>query len=318
MVGKKIFGGLTVTAIILLLIFSISLSSPQFYDRRESMEQSTACLDCHEDYEATLAGTAHRLSSEGDLKSSMFVNCINCHDGWEKHLDDPSVETIEKLDGLASIDQAEVCGRCHQTAHQQAMESTDPHFRSDISCLDCHAVHNNPRKMLVKDEEQNFCLSCHNEVKGEFHRRSNHPLQSANIRCTDCHKIDGIKDHGMSVGHDWNCQSCHSDYAGPFLYEHPVVYDHLVEGGGCIECHQPHGSPNDRLLNQPQNGTCLQCHGTPPGHRLNHDGLGTKLACVDCHSEIHGSYDNRLFLDPDLGNKLFPDCYQSGCHNLNR
>jgi DmsE family decaheme c-type cytochrome len=258
------------------------------------------------------------LSSDGEIKSPLFVGCINCHDGWKKHLEDPSAETIVNPSGLTSIDQSEVCNRCHQTAHQQAMVTTDPHFRADISCLDCHAVHNNPHKKLVKDDSQNFCLSCHNEVAGEFHRRSNHPLQSANIRCTDCHKIDDIKDPSLAVGHNWNCQSCHSDYAGPFLYEHPVVYDHLVEGGGCVECHQPHGSPNDRLLNQPQNGTCLQCHGTPPGHRTNHSGLGTKLACVDCHSEIHGSYDNKLFLDPDLGNKLFPDCYQSGCHIFNR
>ena len=122
----------------------------------------------------------------------------------------------------------------------------------------------------------------------------------------------------MATGLNWKCQGCHSDVAGPYLYEHPVTYQHLVEGVGCTECHSPHGSPNDRLLTQPGNGVCLQCHGTPPGHRTRHSGLGTKLACVDCHSDIHGSYDNNKFLDPMLGTKLFPNCYQSGCHIFNR
>ena len=62
---------------------------------------------------------------------------------------------------------------------------------------------------------------------------------------------------------------------------------------------------------------CLQCHSVPSGHLTTHDGLGVKYDCVECHSEIHGSYDSRLLLDPDLNSKFFPDCYQSGCHSAN-
>lgn len=170
--------------------------------------------------------------------------------------------------------------------------------------------------MLVADDRENYCLACHTAVGMEFKRRSVHPLESGNVRCTDCHNLAGIEDPMLAVGLNWRCQECHAERSGPFLYEHPVVNNHLIEGGGCVECHQPHGSPNDRLLNQPNNGVCMQCHAVPAGHRTEHSGLGTKLACVECHNQIHGSYDNRLFLDPELGTKLFPDCYQSGCHNL--
>lgn len=317
MFREKIFRVIKLTVPLLMTACSLSLSSPQ-YSRQELDEQSATCLDCHEGYETSLAGSAHRLSSGREIKSSIGVGCISCHKGWEKHLEEPSAETIIKLGALSLIDQAEVCGNCHLTPHQQTMVTTDPHTRRNISCFDCHTIHNNPVKNLVKDAGQEFCLTCHTEVASEFHRRSNHPLQSLNISCTDCHSIDNIKSPSLAVGHGWQCQRCHTDYAGPFLYEHPVVYNHLVNGGGCTECHESHGSPNDRLLKQPENGTCLQCHGVPPGHRTRHSGLGARLACVDCHSEIHGSYDNKLFLDPDLGNKLFPDCYQPGCHIINQ
>ena len=78
----------------------------------------------------------------------------------------------------------------------------------------------------------------------------------------------------------------------------------------------PHGSGNERLLAQKGSTLCLQCHGVPPRHRTEHSGLGTKLQCVECHSEVHGSNHNAKFLDPDLGSKLFSNCYQSGCHAL--
>jgi DmsE family decaheme c-type cytochrome len=151
----------------------------------------------------------------------------------------------------------------------------------------------------------------------EFKRRSAHPLESGNIRCTDCHDIAGIDDPLLAAGLNFDCQECHAEKSGPFIYEHPVVNNHTVDGRGCVACHEPHGSPNDRLLNQPGNLVCLQCHAVPVGHRLQHSALGAKLACIECHNQVHGSFDGSKFLDPDLGLKLFPDCFQSGCHSLN-
>jgi hypothetical protein len=42
--------------------------------------------------------------------------------------------------------------------------------------------------------------------------------------------------------------------------------------------------------------------------------VATQLACVSCHSEIHGSDHNRALLDPDLGMKLPLNCFRAGCH----
>lgn len=280
-------------------------------------ENSSACLECHDDKAQSLLGSPHQLGEKSSLPSPIKVECIDCHDGWKNHLENPSPENITRGDSLSLLGEVELCSRCHLTTHQAAMASTDPHQRADLTCSSCHTIHDNHNKALVKNEMQNFCLSCHKSIDLEFQQRSVHPLHAGIVHCIDCHHLSSTKVVDFLDGFNWTCQNCHDDKAGPYLYEHPVVYDYLVEGNGCTECHEPHGSVNDRLLRQPGSGTCLQCHGLPPGHLTNHSGLGAKLPCTECHTDIHGSYESRLFLDPDLGVKFFPDCYQSGCHTLN-
>lgn len=279
-------------------------------------QESPACLDCHEDMSASLLNTPHELRQGPAEASSMDVTCTGCHDGWQEHIEDPTRDNIDMPSELPPPAQGEVCGRCHLTAHQSAMVTTDPHSRADLSCSSCHTVHGNMNEYLVREDLDNYCVSCHSSVAMEFQRRSAHPVESGNIRCVDCHDLSSIKNAEFEIGFDWRCQTCHEENAGPFLYEHPVTYSHLVEGGSCMECHEPHGSVNDRLLRQTSWALCFQCHNTPPGHATMHSGLGSKHDCVQCHSEIHGSFSNNLLLDPDLGDKMFPDCYQSGCHSV--
>ncbi len=296
-----------------LLALSISASTPVSFSKNELLETTELCLDCHDGMAESLDRSVHRVASESS-SSSISVGCIGCHDGWEVHVEDPTVDNIETGSGLSVTTQAEICGRCHVTPHQTAMISTDPHGNAGVACLECHTIHFNSNEKLVANDREVFCLSCHGGIATEFRRRSAHPLESGNIRCVECHDLSGMQNPLFASGLDWTCQDCHSELSGPFLYEHPVVNAHLVEGGGCVECHQPHGSSNDRLLNQSGDGTCLQCHGIPPKHRVEHGGIAAQYTCVNCHSEVHGSFDNRMFLDPDLGMKMPFDCYQ--CHIL--
>lgn len=274
------------------------------------------CLDCHENIDATLKNSPHEIRAVEKSRESMAVTCIDCHDGWKEHLKNPEAGNIQKGSEISPARQGAVCGGCHVTPHQTAMVTDDPHFGAGLSCSTCHRIHGNRNRYLVNEDLDNFCTSCHTATAMEFERRSAHPVESGNIRCVDCHQLGSLTNSEFKVGFDWQCQRCHEERAGPFPYEHPVVYSHLVEGGGCTECHEPHGSVNDRLLKQPGKTLCLQCHGIPPGHQTNHSGLGARYDCVQCHSEIHGSFSNRLLLDPELGDKLVPNCYQAGCHSL--
>jgi predicted CXXCH cytochrome family protein len=64
----------------------------------------------------------------------------------------------------------------------------------------------------------------------------------------------------------------------------------------CATCHDPHGSPNERMLVQKQPFMCQRCHS-----HIRHPGTlydGRVIAssnriyarsCVTCHSMVHGS-----------------------------
>lgn len=315
--------GCSQVSLTLLLLFFLSATVPLAaasppYSRDETISKSAMCVECHQEAADNLKGSAHQQTILDDKSARVIVGCIGCHSGWEKHLEEPAKDNIVIPTNLSLPKQAEICGSCHLSDHQATMLTTDPHGRAQLACNSCHTVHGNKAKSLVKDDLENFCGTCHTNVVAQFKSRSAHPLVTDNIRCSSCHPADNRKDPVLARGIDWSCQNCHSEYAGPHVFGHPVTETYLFQGGGCTECHNPHGSPNDRLLTQPGNGVCLQCHGIPPAHRTAHSGMAVKIDCVNCHTDIHGSDDNRKFLDPQLNTKFFADCYQSGCHERGR
>jgi DmsE family decaheme c-type cytochrome len=100
---------------------------------------------------------------------------------------------------------------------------------------------------------------------------------------------------------DMVCTKCHTETAGPFVYEHAVV-----KTEGCTACHTPHGGPNPRLLNRANvNTICLQCHSpatnftafTPTGP--SHNQATQYQACTICHTAIHGSNVSNVFFNPE-------------------
>jgi DmsE family decaheme c-type cytochrome len=270
------------------------------------------CLACHDGYAETLAGTAHALQPPAE---NVEVHCTKCHTGGSVHIEDPSVTNIGNPATMPNAQLLEICQQCHVPHAEAENIALDPHVGRGLSCVSCHSVHKG-YDGLLSDDQAMFCGKCHVDVTASFRLRSNHPLLEDAVTCLSCHSLVGKNEPQTGHGPSANCYTCHPEQSGPYRYQHAAAISFAVEGGGCTECHRPHGSPNDRLLNQPASGLCLQCHGMPPGHRIEHSGLGSKLACVDCHSEIHGSNHNGLLLDPDLGVKLFPDCFQSGCHQV--
>jgi len=81
------------------------------------------------------------------------------------------------------------------------------------------------------------------------------------------------------------------------VFEHEVV---AVEG--CTTCHSPHGSVNRHLLAYQRVGDlCLQCHPGQPFFHVAVDESGRRTTaindCTRCHTEIHGSNNDALFLN---------------------
>ena len=83
-----------------------------------------------------------------------------------------------------------------------------------------------------------------------------------------------------------------------------------------MTCHEPHGSSLPRMVKQPyappHQQLCTQCHSVP--RHFSNSMHGTSFSgvpCNDCHTDIHGSYDNRLFVNESLKAQ---GCFNSGCH----
>jgi len=273
------------------------------------------CLECHDGYDADLAFTSHQLRSQTSRTTSQ-VACVSCHSDAEQHVEDPSVDNIGNPANLDGFEVTKTCSACHIGHVDLDNYGYDAHSVDQLNCAACHQVHGGTQSLLLDDSAE-FCEACHTGPATGFARRSNHPLRQGALTCLSCHRF--AKRQGQSLAYDLNrvCRDCHPEQAGPFLYEHEATNAYAVEGGGCVECHAPHGSNNDRLLRQPGNQLCRQCH-FPARHDIAHGGIWADYPCQSCHTDTHGSFVSNLYLDPDLSFKFGSNCLQSGCHDLNR
>jgi DmsE family decaheme c-type cytochrome len=300
----------------LALLVIIVFGFPSATLTKDSDVDDETCLDCHEDYNRSLTSTVHRLSSEIE-KPAATVACASCHAGAEAHLDDPSTETITNPANQAGREIIKTCTQCHQGHSALDDYGYDAHSIAELSCTSCHKVHGHDAKLLL-DRDAEFCFECHASTRDQFRRRSNHPVLQKAMTCLSCHSFVKRDDQAVMYDLQQHCRDCHPEQGGPFLYEHQAVNAYSAQSGtGCVDCHHPHGSPNDRLLKQPGNQTCTQCH-YPARHRTAHDGAYADVSCQFCHTDTHGSFNSNFFLDPDLPAKYGLDCYQSGCHTLVR
>ena len=275
------------------------------------------CLDCHEDMNKTLHHTPHRLSSE-ITSPKVNISCTSCHAGGEVHIEDPSEDNISNPANLDGRDILTVCSQCHVSHRELDNYGFDNHAVLEMNCTKCHDIHGGTRSLLL-DDKASFCQKCHIETKTKFHRRSNHPVMQGNLTCLSCHRFTRRQDDNVQYDINRVCQDCHPDEGGPVLYEHDAVNGYSVQGGGCVNCHEPHGSENNYLLKQRGNGLCKNCHveHVTRHHNQLWDEVWSKIPCQTCHIDTHGSFVSKLLLDPDLPVKFNGDCYQSGCHSLN-
>ena len=171
---------------------------------------------------------------------------------------------------------------------------------NDVSCTDCHSVHNAKEKQfLLAKSQPALCQTCHLQTRAEFAKPFRHRVNENLVKCTDCHNQHGgflTKQLRATASQDVVCFKCHVDKAGPFTFEH-----HPVKTEGCMACHLPHGSANPRLLRRSQiNLLCLECHtlssdndiaGVPSFHNQSQK----YQACTVCHVAVHGSNQSNVF-----------------------
>ena len=258
------------------------------------------CATCHDEVAKGFASNPHnRLALQ---HGGTGVTCEGCHGPGGEHV--AGGGDVTKIFNPAKASAKDVdakCLGCHQGKHSNFERSA--HGEANVSCVSCHSVHAGADpEHLLKAAQPTLCFQCHTDVKPQFSMPFHHKVNEGLVQCTDCHDPHGTfgkKALLSSVQQDMVCTKCHTETAGPFVYEHNVV-----KTEGCTACHTPHGGPNPRLLNRANvNTICLQCHspstnfttGLPIGP--SHNQQAQYQSCIICHTNIHGSNVSPVFFN---------------------
>jgi DmsE family decaheme c-type cytochrome len=270
------------------------------------------CTKCHDESDSApvlaIGKTRHGTKADGRTPS-----CVSCHGESDKHVNKPEgVKDRPKPDVLFSgkskseaTAQSGTCLSCHTKDAQRSHWAGSIHESRDVSCASCHQVHAAHDKVRDKRTQPEVCFACHKKQRTEVNRPSHHPVLEGKVSCSDCHNAHGSvgpmlmkRDNVLDT-----CYQCHAEKRGPFVHNHaPVTED-------CTICHNPHGTVAESMLKVRTPFLCHQCH-TPHGGFIpqikgaqvpglapttpNGLGKGTTnvtqgRACLNCHTEVHGS-----------------------------
>ena len=280
-------------------------TAPQSYTASRPTDPSQyvgtdTCKTCHEDIGKTYDRGPHWKTMLDKHHGVESQGCEACHGPGKEHAESGDVTKIVRFKTLSRQESSKRCLECHQFGEEHSNFLRSAHLKNNVGCIDCHSVHApKVRANLMKASQPQLCYSCHLEVKPDFSKPYHHRVNEGLITCSNCHNPHGgflTRQLRASAAQDAICFTCHTDKAGPFVFEHaPVKTD------GCVSCHAPHGSSNPRLLRRSNvNLLCLECHtltvdSAAPAIPSFHNQAQKYQACTMCHVAIHGSNSDHVF-----------------------
>lgn len=285
---------------------------------------AAVCESCHSAKFTQFAATPHGVLITDPLVDTRDRGCEACHGPGAEHsklakdvadrMSQPGgantpTPTDWKIFNPKRATAEEVADRCTRCHTEQSIRRQHDHVEHDpkaVSCNDCHSPHQeHTNPYLLIDDPPALCFRCHADVKSSFERPYHHKVLEGGLTCLDCHSGHGDRNtvaaRRSPEGLSGLCASCHADKRGPWVFEHLGL---SRSGEGCLTCHSPHGSVNNRLLvRNTVFQVCIECHSeiglsadTSRG-LFPHDLGNPKFrACTNCHTQIHGSNSHDKFL----------------------
>jgi DmsE family decaheme c-type cytochrome len=253
---------------------------------------SEFCVECHDDVAAAFKTSVH-------WKKDPERACESCHGPGGAHVEEYDPEKIRRFTGqVPAHERSAVCLECHGRERTHSGFKRSDHALASVACNDCHNPHEAEAPPQLARSTPGLCYGCHATVRSAFSLNERHPVNEGGVDCIDCHDPHRRSSRSILGGFKQAaCLKCHGEYRGPWFFEHEAV---TVEG--CITCHTPHGSVNRHLLTYQRVGDlCLSCHPEQPFFHDVVDPSGQRTTgfndCTRCHTEIHGSNNDALFLN---------------------
>ncbi len=202
------------------------------------------------------------------------------------------------------------CAQCHENLTSQFHTATHAKLAAEgenaeaIGCEACHgggSLHvksgGGAGTIINPGNSPETCYQCHLDKRAEFSLPSTHPVAAGRMSCSDCHNAhtgDAITEGGTNLaGINSTCLECHTSQGGPYVFEHEASRE------GCVTCHSPHGSVNNKMLKTQNANLCIQCHfqeQTSAGVIMiggrDHASYLSRGTCwtAGCHEAVHGSH----------------------------
>jgi DmsE family decaheme c-type cytochrome len=155
-----------------------------------------------------------------------------------------------------------------------------------------------------------MCLGCHEKTARINWAGSAH--ETRDVACTGCHTLmHSVSDRSnlKQTTVPATCSRCHQQRAAQMLRaSHMPVGERKME---CTSCHNPHGSPNEKLLVASSvNEVCFGCHAEKRGPFLwQHPPVVE--SCANCH-DSHGTAHEKLLKVPKP--RLCQQCHDPSSH----
>lgn len=273
------------------------------------------CMGCHGPPDRTMTfpngdivsisidGEGLHASVHGAGNSWQELACTDCHENYDYPHPPLQVESAR----IYTIQQSELCARCHETQHEGQMESSHAEALAAgnldaATCVDCHGAHDTPVPSEPRSRISETCQQCHSVIFEEYAESVHGAALLAEDNpdvptCIECHGVHKVGDPTTALFRNRSpelCAACHADVDMMNKYDISVdVFETYVDDfhGTTVAIFQTDdpNTPTDKAV-------CFDCHGVHNIKRVDDPNSGIKenllVTCQQCHPDATANFSD--------------------------